>query len=197
MDFEDLDTEPERQLATWLDEARTAGEVLPEAMALATATLGGQPSVRMVILRGIGDGLVFFSDRESAKGAELKDNPTAAVVFHWHSPAHRQVRVSGSTHSVEDEEADRYWWSRQPEAQITAAALPQSQIIPNRSFLDKAIAESALRHDAGAVPRPDRWGGWRLIPGVIEFWQERPGRAHDRLRYRRHGANWMRERLSP
>jgi pyridoxamine 5'-phosphate oxidase len=197
MEFSDLDTEPERQIETWLEAARRAGEPLPEAMALATATLDGRPSLRMVLLRGIGDGLVFFTDGESDKGAELRENPRAAAVFHWRVPEHRQVRVSGSAQPVDDAEADRYWWTRQAEARLTAAASHQSQVIPSRAFLDEKIADVARRHGVEDVPRPVRWGGWRLTPQIVEFWQERPGRAHDRLRYRRQGAAWVTERLAP
>jgi pyridoxamine 5'-phosphate oxidase len=189
-------TDPEVLLQQWLWEARAAGETLAEAMALATTRIDGSPAVRMVLMRALGPGLVFFTDCESEKGDELRHHHRAAVLFHWHLPLHRQVRVSGATSRVSDAEADRYWLTRTPAARRTAAASHQSQVIPNRESIEQQVAE--LEQLYGDDPhRPERWGGYRLQPELVEFWQEGADRLHDRLRYRLVGADWDCERLSP
>ena len=187
---------PEQLLDRWLSEARAAGAPLPEAMALATTRPDGSPAVRMVLLRGLGPGLVFFTDTGSDKGTDLRHEDRAAVAFHWHVPVHRQVRVSGPTVPVSDEEADRYWSTRPPGARRSAAASHQSSVISGRDQLLGAVADLERRY-GDEVPRPARWGGYRLSPGVFEFWEEGPDRLHDRIRYRRDGGGWVSERLSP
>jgi pyridoxamine 5'-phosphate oxidase len=150
----------------------------------------------MVLVRGMGPGLVFFTDCDSEKGDELRHDARAAVLFHWHLPLHRQVRVSGVTSRVSDAEADRYWLTRPPAARRTAAASHQSQVITGREEIEQRVAE--LEQLYGDDPqRPTRWGGYRLQPQVVEFWQEGADRLHDRLRYRLVGTDWECERLSP
>ena len=198
MDVTDLDADPLRQLAAWLDAARAAGQPMPEAMTLATATSDGVPSARLVVLRGLGRGLVFFTDSESDKGAELAANPRAAAVLHWLVPAHRQVRVAGPVEPVSQDEADRYWSTRAPAVRLAAAASRQSRVVASRTVLETQVRDILRRHPGGAdLPRPRRWGGFRVRPSRVEFWQESPDGLHDRLRYRRAGAGWVIERLSP
>ena len=198
MDVTDLDPDPLRQLSLWLDEARTAGQPMPEAMTIATATSDGVPSARLVVLRGLRGGLVFFTDRDSDKGAELAANPQAAAVLHWIAPAHRQVRVAGPTEQVSEDEADEYWSSRAPAVRLIAAASWQSRALASRTALEKQVEDTARRHPGGAgLPRPPRWGGFRVLPSRVEFWQESPDGLHDRIRYRSQGTGWITERLSP
>ena len=198
MDVTDLDADPLRQLAAWLDAARAAGQPMPEAMTIATATSDGVPSARLVMLRGLRRGLVFFTDSQSDKGAELAANPRAAAVLHWLVPAHRQVRAAGSAEPVSEEEADEYWSARDPAVRLSAAASRQSRVVASRAVLETQVRDVQRRHPGGAdVPRPRRWGGLRLLPSRVEFWQESPDGLHDRIRYRRADSGWITERLSP
>ena len=198
MDVTDLDADPLRQLSTWLDAARAAGQPLPEAMTLASATSDAVPAARLVMLRGLQRGLVFFTDGESDKGAELAANPRAAAVLHWLVPAHRQVRVAGPVESVSEDEADGYWGTRAPATQLSAAAWHQSRVVASRAVLQRQVQDGLRRFPGGAdVPRPQRWGGFRVLPASVEFWQESPDGLHDRIRYRRGGGGWTIERLSP
>ena len=198
MDATDLDADPLRQLSAWLDAARAAGQPMPEAMTIASATSDAVPSARLVMLRGLQRGLVFFTDYESDKGAELAANPRAAAVLHWLVPAHRQVRVAGPVERVGADEADEYWGTRAPAVRLSAAAWHQSRVVASRAVLEKQVQDGLRRHPGGAdVPRPQRWGGFRVLPSSVEFWQESPDGLHDRIRYRREGGGWMTERLSP
>ncbi len=198
MDSGDLDDDPLRQLAVFLTAAREAGAAYPDSMALATTGLDGNPSVRMVMLRGVDDGLVFFTDDESTKAVELTSNPGAAAVLHWLAPVQRQVRISGRVTGTSDDESDRYWEARPPGARWTDLAVRQSEIVADRSVLERAVAEVKARYpDESAVPRPPRWHGFRLTPDVVEFWEERGDRLHDRIRYRREDGGWVVERLAP
>jgi len=198
VDVTDLDADPLRQLSVWLDEARAAGQPMPAAMTIATATSGGVPSARLVVLRGLRGGLVFFTDCDSDKGAELAANPQAAAVLHWLEPAHRQVRVAGPTERVSEDEADEYWSSRAPAARFSAAASRQSRVIASRTALEAQVGDMARLHPDGAgPPRPARWGGFRVRPFRVEFWQESPDGLHDRIRYLPQGTDWTAERLSP
>jgi pyridoxamine 5'-phosphate oxidase len=198
VDATDLDADPLRQLATWLEAARAAGQPMPEAMTIASATSDAVPSARLVILRGLQRGLVFFTDRDSDKGAELAANPRAAAVLHWLVPAHRQVRAAGPVEPVSEDEADQYWSTRAPAARLTAAAWHQSRVVASRAVLERQAQDELRRHGGGAgIPRPQRWGGFRVLPSRVEFWQESPDGLHDRIRYRREGSGWMIERLSP
>jgi len=198
VDVTDLDADPLQQLSTWLDAARAAGQPMPEAMAIASATSDAVPSARMVVLRGLRRGLVFFTDCESDKGAELAANPRAAAVLHWLVPAHRQVRVAGPVEPVSAGEADQYWSTRAPAARLTAAASHQSRVVASRAVLEAQVQDGLRRHPGAAdVPRPRRWGGFRVLPSSVEFWQESPDGLHDRIRYRREDGGWIIERLSP
>jgi pyridoxamine 5'-phosphate oxidase len=198
MDATGLDTDPLRQLAMWLDAARAAGQPMPEAMTVASATSDAVPSARLVILRGLRPGLVFFTDCESDKAAEMVANPHAAAVLHWLVPVHRQVRVAGPVEPVSEDEADEYWRTRAPAARLGAAAWHQSRVVASREVLQMQVQDLLRRHPGGAgIPRPERWGGFRVLPARVEFWQESPDGLHDRIRYRREGGGWMIERLSP
>ncbi len=193
MDAEDLDRDPMHQLDEWLGAARAGGEPMPEAMCIATASRDGEPSARYVLMRGRDEGVVFYTDYGSDKAKDLESNPRAAAVFHWHLPVHRQVRIGGTVARTTAEESDRYWETRPPASRRSAVASRQSAIVGSRRDLEAAVA--AL---GGTEPaRPDRWGGYRLLPSTIEFWEEGANRLHDRLRYRRDGDGWRVERLSP
>jgi pyridoxamine 5'-phosphate oxidase len=190
--------EPLQVLSAWLQAARDAAEPMPEAMTLATVTGDGWPSARMVVLRGVDRGLIFFTDRQSDKGVELAADPRAAIVLHWLAPAHRQVRVVGETEPVSEAEADEYWRGRRPEARRTAAASLQSQVVTSRAVLEQRVEELARRFPEGVdLSRPARWSGYRVVPRVVEFWQEAADGLHDRFRYRRTAEAWRVERLSP
>jgi pyridoxamine 5'-phosphate oxidase len=199
VDEASIDPDPLTQLTRWLESARTAGEPMPEAMAIATATIDGRPSSRMVLLRGLDRrGLVFYTDRESEKGRDLKSNPFAAALFHWFLPVHRQVRVNGAVEEVDDEQSDAYWHSRPLGARLSAVASHQSDVVAGRAVLERRMAELAEGLPEGVGPaRPDRWGGYRIRPEVVELWEEGADRLHDRLRYQSVLGGWTVERLSP
>jgi pyridoxamine 5'-phosphate oxidase len=189
--------DPLALLGRWLNEAIDAGMYEPNAMALATATPDGQPSVRIVLLKGLDDrGLTFFTGYESRKGAELGANPRAAAVMLWH-PLQRQVRVEGGVTRIDEAESDAYFASRPRGAQIGAVASPQSRVISSRGVLDDRVAEVAQVFDGQDVMRPPIWGGYRIALESVEFWQGRYNRLHDRLRYARTGDGWRRDRLAP
>lgn len=190
--------DPTEQFQLWYAEAIAANAPTPNAMALATATPDGRPSARMVLLKDIDErGLVFYSNQESRKGRELLRNPRAALVFHW--PAlQRQIRVEGLVVEVSAREADAYFQSRPRGSRIGARASPQSQVIPNRAWLDERVRAIDETYGPNEIPRPEHWGGYRLVPDSFEFWQGRIDRLHDRILYTRTGPNgWAIERLAP
>ena len=157
-----MDADPLPQLSTWLDAARAAGQPMPEAMTLASATSDAIPSARLVVLRGLQRGLVFFTDCESDKGGELAANPRAAAVLHWLVPAHRQVRVAGPVERVGEDEADEHWRTRAPAVRLSAAASHQSRVVASGAVLERQVEDVLRRHPGGAdVRRPRRWGGFR------------------------------------
>ena len=197
MDLRDLDPDPIRAFAAWFAEAVSAGFAQPEAMALATSTSDGRPSVRMVLLKGHdARGFTFFTNRESRKGDELAANPRAALVLHW-QPLHRQVRIEGAVERIADAESETYFATRAPGSQIAAWASPQSRPIAGREELDERYAEVEARFTGGDVPLPPFWGGYRVVPDAIELWQSRENRFHDRLRYEQIKDGWARTRLAP
>lgn len=195
---DDLDPDPIRQFGVWFAaaEAATGGEA--NAMTLATATRDGEPSARIVLLKGFDErGFTFYTNYESHKGQELGTNPRAALVFYW-SELERQVRVSGTVAQVSRDDSARYFASRPPGSRIGASLSRQSAVIPDRSVLEQEYARLEAAYPDGDVPLPDTWGGYRLEPVAIEFWQGRASRLHDRLRYRRESDDrWQIERLSP
>ncbi len=182
---------------SWLDEARSAAGYDAEAMAVATATPDGAPSVRMVLLKGVDErGLVFFTNYSSRKGRELEQNPHAALLFHW-QPLGRQVRVEGPVSRVDRAESEAYARSRPRQSQLSALASPQSEVVPDREWLERRVAELDRAHPEGELPLRDDWGGFRVAPEAWEFWQNRDNRLHDRHVYTRTDDGWRIERLAP
>jgi pyridoxamine 5'-phosphate oxidase len=181
----------------WLDQALAAGLHEPTAMTLATCTPDGRPSARIVLLKGFDErGFSFFSNYDSRKGRELTANPRAALVFYW-GELERQVRVEGTVERVGEAESDAYHATRPRGSQLGAWTSWQSEVIAGRGILERRLEEIVARFGDGPVSRPPHWGGYRLVPDAIEFWQGRPSRLHDRLRYRLVNGAWARERLSP
>jgi pyridoxamine 5'-phosphate oxidase len=194
-----LDADPLVVLGQWLEKARRAGLHEPEAMALATATKAGAPSVRMVLLRGLDErGLCFFTNYSSRKAEELDANPRAAVVLNWAPPLRRQIRVEGDVARLTQDESRAYFVTRGRESRLGAWASPQSRPIADRAELDRRYAASSARFaDVEEVPLPPFWGGFRLTPSAVEVWENRPNRLHDRARYERTAEGWSRVRLAP
>jgi pyridoxamine 5'-phosphate oxidase len=191
--------EPFAQFQTWIDDALGADLLEPNAMTLATVDEHGNPAARIVLLRGWNArGFVFFTNYVSAKGREIGRNPAAALVFFW-DKLERQVRINGSVEKLRGEESDAYFERRPRGSRISAWASPQSQIISSRAVLEERMDATDRRFAGIDVPRPPHWGGYRVVPERIEFWQGRPNRAHDRLVYIHHilHDSWNRERLAP
>ncbi len=192
----DLAADPFAQFQHWFDEAMRAELPIPNAMTLATVGADGAPSARIVLLKGIDhNGFVFYTNYHSRKGRELAANPRAAMVFHW-TDLEREVRVEGVIEKVTAMESDEYFASRPLPSRHAAIASPQSETVPSRAVLEQKFA--AARSDHGDTPlRPSHWGGYRLRPVTVEFWQGRPNRLHDRLLYTREGGSWTIRRLAP
>ena len=190
-------TDPFALFDEWLAEARTSEINDPEAMALATADGSGQPSVRMVLLKGHGpDGFVFYTNEQSAKGEDLAANPRAALLFHWKS-LRRQVRVEGKVERVPDAQADVYFATRARDSQLGAWASDQSRRLDSRQTFESRFEEVKRRFEGDDVPRPPHWRGYRVVPARIEFWLDRPHRLHERRLFMRHGEGWTEGLLYP
>ncbi|MGO8948289.1 MAG: pyridoxamine 5'-phosphate oxidase [Ktedonobacterales bacterium] len=194
----DLHADPIEQFRRWFEEACAAGIREPNAMTLATATRDGRPSARMVLLKGFDSrGFTFYTNYESRKGSELLENPWAALILFW-VDLERQIRIEGAVEVVTPAESDTYFSSRPLESQLGSWASRQSQFLPDRAALERRVEELRQRYLSLEVPRPPYWGGFRVVPQSIEFWQGRPSRLHDRLRYRQSEPEvWTIERLSP
>jgi pyridoxamine 5'-phosphate oxidase len=192
----DLLDDPFAQFATWFEQARASGIEVPDTMTLATATRDGRPSARMVLLKEHGpEGFVFFTGYGSRKGRELEENPRAALVFYWRELG-RQVRLEGAVERLDQADSEAYFRTRPLQSRYSAWVSRQSEVIPDRESLEARVEEAAAAY-GDDVPLPEWWGGYRLRPVVIEFWQHRENRLHDRLRYRLTDAGWVVERLSP
>ena len=192
-----LDPDPLAQFRAWFAEAEASRIELPEAMALATATRDGSPSVRMVLLKTVDErGFTFFTNLESRKGGELAANPRAALLFHWQSLG-RQVRIEGAIEPASRKEADAYFRSRPLGSRIAATASPQSRTISGRAELEQLVEAARRRFPGDDVPLPEHWGGFRLEPSAYEFWQHGDDRLHDRVLYERASSGWSMERLAP
>jgi pyridoxamine 5'-phosphate oxidase len=193
----DLAASPIAQFRNWFDEAVAAFVPEPNAMTLATATPDGRPSARIVLLKGLDEvGFVFYTNYESRKGEQLAANPWAALIFFW-PELERQVRIEGPVVQVSPAESDAYFRSRPAGSRLGAWASAQSRVIPNREVLEQRMQELEAAYQDQDIPRPPHWGGFRVQPNTVEFWQGRPSRLHDRLRYRLDDGTWIVERLSP
>lgn len=193
----DAGADPFALFHRWFADALSAQLSDPNAFILATSTPDGAPSARAVLLKALDDrGFTFFTNYDSRKGHELEANPRAAMVFLWH-PLERQIRVEGTVEVVSAAESDEYYAKRPLGSRLGAWASPQSAVIPDRTFLETAHAELTAKYPDGNPPRPPNWGGYRVLPDVIEFWQGRRSRLHDRIRFTRTPSGWVRDRLAP
>lgn len=202
LDIGDVDPDPVKQWQRWHDDAFDAGVAEPNAMTLSTIGADGTPDARIVLMRGLGEhgsgqsSLAFYTNYDSVKSKQLTHHPVAAATFGW-LDLHRQVRVRGTVSVMSAAESDDYFASRPRASQLGAWSSPQSEVIADRSVLDALVAETEKRFaGVDVVPRPPNWGGWQLLPATWEFWQGRPSRLHDRLRYT-NGPDWRIERLAP
>lgn len=198
LDETTVDRDPIKQFRRWFDDAIASGSRLPESMTLATATAEGKPAARVVLLKQVDEhGFVFYTNYRSAKAKELDENPQAALVFYWVG-LDRQVRVEGKVARVSSAESEEYFKTRPRESQLGALASPQSEVIEGREVLEEHLRALAEEYRDREVPRPAHWGGYRLKPERIEFWENRPGRLHDRIVYDLQAdGSWTIKRLAP
>jgi pyridoxamine 5'-phosphate oxidase len=193
----DVAVDPMLQFHRWFDEALRAQVNEPNAMCLATATPDAYPSARIVLLKGADErGFVFYTDYRSRKGRELSDNPHASLCFFW-PELERQVRIAGAVQRVDRAESDAYFQSRPLPSRVGAWTSCQSAVLASRDDLERELAANVARFGDGPVALPDHWGGYRVVPEEVEFWQGRPSRLHDRFQFRRQAGAWIRQRLSP
>jgi pyridoxamine 5'-phosphate oxidase len=195
---QDVAANPIDQFQKWWQQVINSQVVEANAMTLATASADGMPSARIVLLKGFdSDGFVFYTNYKSYKGLQLEENPKACLIFFW-KELERQVRITGIVKKVAEKESDEYFHSRPIGSQVGAITSPQSQVIPNREWLDEEYKKLSDKYKDGNVPKPDHWGGYRVHPVIIEFWQGRPSRLHDRIQYTlQEGGEWKIERLAP
>jgi pyridoxamine 5'-phosphate oxidase len=197
IDPADCDPDPFVEVRRWLEIAIDGGIPSANAMTLATVDERGRPAARIVLLKEVdARGFTFFTNYSSRKAHDLAAHPYAALILFW-EPLHRQIRVEGSIERVSLEESDAYFASRPRESQLGALASPQSTVLASRQILEDRVAELAAHHGAAPLARPATWGGYRVIPDMIELWQGRPSRLHDRVRYRLEAGSWLRDRLAP
>lgn len=197
LDEKDVNASPIDQFKIWVEEAHQSKVHEWNAMNLSTVRADGRPNSRIVLLKDVDTGLVFFTNYNSAKGKELENNPFAAITFFW-PVLERQVRFMGKVSKITPEESDEYFFSRPFASQIGAWASPQSEVIPDRTFLEEKEAKLLSEINEKTIVRPEHWGGYRLVPEEVEFWQGRSSRLHDRIHYQKEGeASWKIERLAP
>jgi pyridoxamine 5'-phosphate oxidase len=196
LDILHVDPDPVQQFGVWMDQAISAEIEEPTAMTLATVGADGKPSARMVLLKGFDEkGFVFFTNYESRKGQEIAKNHRVALVFYW-KELERQVRIEGFVLKTSGKESDDYFHSRPAESQVSSVISPQSMVIPDRRYIEN-LRQEFIQNLSGEIKRPVDWGGFQVIPEMVEFWQGRPNRLHDRIRYTRKGGEWVIERLAP
>ncbi len=194
----DLPADPIELFRSWLAAAADAGVREPNAMALATCSRDLQPRCRIVLLKQLDEaGFGFFTNKESAKGEDLRANGKAAATFWWQAPRTRQVRIEGEVRELPEADSDAYFASRPRRAQVCSAASPQSRVVADRASLERLVDDLDAASEDAAVVRPPHWGGYAILPASIEFWQGRDGRLHDRFRFDRDGAGWRVARLAP
>lgn len=197
LDINSLLDDPIDQFAVWFEEAEASGDPEPYAMVVSTVDADGRPRGRNVLLRGANDqGFVFYTNYTSSKARAIEATGLAALTFRWFA-IHRQVHVEGRVERIDEADSDAYFAKRPRDSQLGAWASHQSAVIDGSAVLEQRLADVTKRFDGADVPRPDFWGGYRVIPDVIEFWQGRPNRLHDRVRYSQRGTDWIRETLSP
>jgi len=197
LDVDHVTDNPIDQFTTWFAEALESKVIEPNAMTLATVNKDHKPAARVLLLKGVDHGFLFFTNYNSRKGQEISQNPFAAMTFFW-PELERQVRIEGKLGKLTDLESDEYFYSRPVGSQIGALTSPQSQEIPDREFLERKLSEVEELAQKESIKRPDHWGGYRLVPNLVEFWQGRPSRLHDRLQYELdETGNWQIKRLAP